>query len=87
MLPTYPEIARDPQAAANGMFVELSIPVSVVSARWTAHHRGRGAEDAGACGAELGEHTEAVLAELGYSPAAIADLLARGIAIGRRESR
>ena len=28
---------------------------------------------------ELGEHTDAILAELGYSSAAIADLHARGI--------
>ena len=30
---------------------------------------------------ELGEHTEAVLAELGYSQSAIAELLDRGIAV------
>jgi formyl-CoA transferase len=35
---------------------------------------------------ELGEHTDAVLAELGYSRAAIADLLDRGIAVQRRPS-
>jgi formyl-CoA transferase len=33
---------------------------------------------------ELGEHTEAVLAELGYSRAVIADLLDRRIAVQRR---
>ena len=88
MLPTYPEIARDPQAAANGMFVELEHPrfgrLRTVDSPITVAGEPKTPARAAP---ELGEHTEAVLAELGYSPAAIADLLARGIAIGRRESR
>jgi crotonobetainyl-CoA:carnitine CoA-transferase CaiB-like acyl-CoA transferase len=87
MLPTYPEIARDPQVAANGMFVPMEHPRfgplhtvdSPITVAGAAKTPARAAP-------ELGEHTEAVLAELGYPRAVIADLLDRGIAVGPRPS-
>jgi crotonobetainyl-CoA:carnitine CoA-transferase CaiB-like acyl-CoA transferase len=85
MLPTYPEIARDPQAVANGMFVPLDHPrfgrLHTVDSPITVAGEPKTPPRAAP---ELGEHTEAVLAELGYSRAAITDLLERGIAVQRR---
>jgi formyl-CoA transferase len=85
MLPTYPEIARDPQAAANGMFVELEHPrfgrLQTVDSPITVTGETKVPPRAAP---ELGEHTEAVLTELGYSREAIAGLLDRGIAFQRR---
>jgi len=85
MLPTYPEIARDPQAQANGMFVPLEHsrfgPLHTVDSPITVAGE---AKTPARPAPELGEHTEALLAELGYSQAAIADLLDRRIAVQRR---
>lgn len=82
ILPTYAEVADDPQLRANGLLPELShprygrlrtvdSPISVTGVRKTPP----------AAAPELGEHTREVLRALGYSEAEIARLIARGVAI------
>lgn len=80
LLPTYPEIARDPQMEAAGLFPALEHPRrgairtidSPITLPDVTKTRARGAP-------ELGEHTRDVLSEVGYAAAEIADLLARRI--------
>ncbi|MBI4637548.1 MAG: CoA transferase [Candidatus Rokubacteria bacterium] len=82
ILPTYPEIASDPQMAASGVFLPLdhprfgrlatvSSPISVAGVPKTPPR----------AAPALGQHTREVLASLGYSAAEIEDLLARGVAV------
>jgi formyl-CoA transferase len=82
VLPTYPEIAADPQMEANDIFLEYEDP------RWG---RMRTVNDPIAVSGvakvaprpapDVGQHTREVLASLGYSDAEVASLLARRIAI------
>jgi crotonobetainyl-CoA:carnitine CoA-transferase CaiB-like acyl-CoA transferase len=82
VLPTYREIAADPQMAANGIFLEYDDP------RWG---RLRTVNDPIAVSGvakvpprpapDVGQHTREVLASLGYSDPEITSLLARRIAI------
>jgi crotonobetainyl-CoA:carnitine CoA-transferase CaiB-like acyl-CoA transferase len=81
IVPTYEEVAADPQLAANGLFPEYDDP------RWG---RLRTVDDpitvAGVAKVpprpvpDLGQHTREVLAGLGYGKAAIDALIARGVA-------
>ncbi len=83
ILATYPDVAGDPQATANHLFPAfdhprfgrlqtVDNPISVA-----------GVDKAPPRAApELGQHTREILADVGYSLAEIADLLARGIAAG-----
>ena len=81
-MPTYPEIAADPQMEANDVFLEYEDP------RWG---RMRTVNDPIAVSGvakvaprpapDSGQHTREVLVSLGYSDGEVASLLARGIAI------
>jgi crotonobetainyl-CoA:carnitine CoA-transferase CaiB-like acyl-CoA transferase len=81
ILPTYPEIAQDPQMAANGMFPELHHPrygpLKTVDSPITVAGEKKVPPQAAP---ELGQHTTEILGELGYSPREIESFLARGIA-------
>lgn len=69
------ELADDPHLAARGTVVRTDYGVAAAPAP-------RLSETPGAIRARVhraGQHTEAVLAEAGYDPAAIADLVARGV--------
>ncbi len=85
LLPTYPEIARDPQPDAAGMFPALdderSPGLRTIDSPITlpdvAKARVRRAP-------ALGEHTSAVLADVGYSSDEIERLLARSIVVAPR---
>jgi crotonobetainyl-CoA:carnitine CoA-transferase CaiB-like acyl-CoA transferase len=82
VLPTYPEVAADPQMAANDIFLEYEDP------RWG---RLRTVNDPIAVSGvakvlprpapDVGQHTREVLASLGYSDVEIDSLLARRVAI------
>jgi crotonobetainyl-CoA:carnitine CoA-transferase CaiB-like acyl-CoA transferase len=80
LLPTYPEIAADPQIEAAGMFRPLAdTPLRVVD-------NPIGMSKVPARGAPgIGAHTREVLAELGYATDAIADLIARRV-VGPKEA-
>ena len=86
LLPTYPEIAADPQIEAEGMFRTLEHPtrgpLKVVD---NPIHVAEGAKVPMRPAPEIGTHTREVLAELAYAPDEIADLLARGI-VRQREA-
>jgi crotonobetainyl-CoA:carnitine CoA-transferase CaiB-like acyl-CoA transferase len=82
VLPTYPEVAVDPQMVANDIFLEYEDP------RWG---RLRTVNDPIAVSGvakvpprpapDVGQHTREVLASVGYSGAEIDSLLARRIAV------
>jgi formyl-CoA transferase len=82
ILPTYAEVARDPQMRANGMLVDFEHPRfgrletvdSPISVAGVPKAPPRAAPD-------LGQHTRQVLADIGYTPHEIRDLLARGVAV------
>jgi crotonobetainyl-CoA:carnitine CoA-transferase CaiB-like acyl-CoA transferase len=84
ILPTYEDVARDPQMRANGMVVEFEHPRfgrletvdSPISVAGVAKSPPRAAP-------ELGQHTREVLAGLGYTEAQIGDFLAQGVAVQR----
>ena len=84
ILPTYEEVARDPQMRANGMLVDFEHPRfgrletvdSPISVAGVAKSPARAAP-------ELGQHTREVLAGLGYTEAQIGDFLAQGVAVQR----
>ncbi len=80
LLPTYPEIAADPQPEAAGMLPRVAdarrpslrtvdSPISLPGVSKTAPRRAP----------ELGEHTREVMRDLGYADAEIDDLLARRV--------
>src|SRR6266550_957571 len=82
ILPTYAEIASDPQLRANGLLPEfehprfgrlatVDSPISVAGVPKTPP----------AAAPELGEHTREVLRTLAYSEAQIQQLIERGVAI------
>ena len=87
ILPTYAEIASDPQLRANGLLPEfehprfgrlatVDSPISVAGVPKTPP----------AAAPELGEHTREVLRTLAYSEAQIQQLIERGVAIQARTS-
>src|SRR5262249_13208992 len=85
ILPTYPEIAADAQAAAAGMFPAL-VDAPRAGMR-TVDGPIRLPDDAGRprrAAPALGAHTAEVLAELGFTDAQIADAHARGVVAGPR---
>jgi crotonobetainyl-CoA:carnitine CoA-transferase CaiB-like acyl-CoA transferase len=81
LLPSYPEVATDPQMAANGVFVTYDHPrwgrLTTVDSPFTL--AGTPKVPPGPA-PELGQHTREVLAGLGYSEAEIAAFLTRGVA-------
>ena len=82
ILPTYDEVARDPQLRANGMLVDFDHPRfgrlatvdSPISVAGVPKAPPRAAPD-------LGQHTREVLAGLGYTELQIEAFLARGVAV------
>ena len=77
------EVAVDPQAVAAGAFVDVPAsaqPQGVPAHRNVATPVAFGAEAVGPRGPvpTLGEHTDAVLAEAGYSPEEVSALRAAG---------
>ena len=82
VLPTYAEVARDPQMRANGVLVDFDHPRfgrlatvdSPISVAGVPKAPPRAAPD-------LGAHTREVLAGLGYTERQIQDFLARGVAV------
>ena len=82
VLPTYDEVARDPQMRANGMLVDFDHPRlgrlvtvdSPISVAGVPKAPPRAAPD-------LGAHTREVLGGLGYTERQIRDFLARGVAV------
>jgi crotonobetainyl-CoA:carnitine CoA-transferase CaiB-like acyl-CoA transferase len=87
ILPTYAEIASDPQLRANGLLPEfehprfgrlatVDSPISVAGVPKTPP----------TAAPELGEHTQEVLRTLAYSEAQIQQLIERGVAIQARTS-
>jgi crotonobetainyl-CoA:carnitine CoA-transferase CaiB-like acyl-CoA transferase len=82
ILPTYEEVASDPQLRANGVLPELEHPRfgrlatvdSPISVTGIAKTRPTAAP-------ELGEHTREILETLAYSQAEIQRLIERGVAI------
>jgi crotonobetainyl-CoA:carnitine CoA-transferase CaiB-like acyl-CoA transferase len=88
ILPTYAEIASDPQLRANGLLPEfehprfgrlatVDSPISVAGVPKTPP----------AAAPELGEHTREVLRTLAYSESQIRQLIERGVAIQAGPSR
>jgi crotonobetainyl-CoA:carnitine CoA-transferase CaiB-like acyl-CoA transferase len=82
ILPTYEEVARDPQLHANGILVAfehprfgrletVDSPISVAGVTKTPPR----------AAPELGEHTRQVLVNLGYTDHQIRDFLARRVAV------
>ena len=82
VLPTYDEVARDPQMRANGMLVDFDHPRfgrlvtvdSPISVAGVPKAPPRAAPD-------LGQHTREVLTGLGYTDPQIRDFLGRGVAV------
>ncbi len=82
VLPTYDEVARDPQMRANGMLVDFDHPRfgrlvtvdSPISVTGVPKAPPRAAPD-------LGQHTREVLTGLGYTDPQIRDFLGRGVAV------
>ena len=78
------EALSDPQALDRGMVVELEapgVPSGKVSQPGIPFHLSETPGEVRHAGSVTGQHTAEVLAELGYTPARIADLQARGVAV------
>lgn len=78
---TIPEIVAHPHLAARGIFQETRLPgwgepATVVGAGFRFAHDGTEAPDSVPA---LGQHTDAILHDLGYSDAEIAELRATGV--------
>lgn len=81
VMPTYPEVARDPQMHANQIVVPLEHPRLGAIATINSPIQLEGCEKKCPTPApELGEHTCEILHDLGYSRAEIDRLIADGIA-------
>lgn len=78
---TLEEITADPQAAANGVFVDYTLPGGAGSARSVAGPVDFGGAKNGPSGPPptLGEHTDEVLKTAGYDESEIDDLRRNGI--------
>jgi crotonobetainyl-CoA:carnitine CoA-transferase CaiB-like acyl-CoA transferase len=75
------DVVADPQVAANDMIYPLQVgdrTIKVVAG--PVQFDGRAVLPGMVASPAMGAHTDALLAEAGYSPAALADLKARGIA-------
>jgi crotonobetainyl-CoA:carnitine CoA-transferase CaiB-like acyl-CoA transferase len=82
ILPTYEEVAHDPQMIANGLYVEFDHPRFGRLATVDNPIKVSGVEKVRPQAApELGQHTTEVLLELGYSKAEIQGFLARRVAV------
>jgi crotonobetainyl-CoA:carnitine CoA-transferase CaiB-like acyl-CoA transferase len=80
LIRTLEEVATDPQVIANEMIFTLLVgdsPVRVVAG--PAAFDGRAAPAVPRAAPAMGEHTDALLAESGYTPDALADLRARRV--------
>jgi len=81
VLPTYEEAANDPQKRANGIVVQLEHPKSGSLRTVNSPFEVAGfPKEPPRAAPELGQHTCAVLGELGYGPDEIQRLIAAGIA-------
>jgi formyl-CoA transferase len=81
VMPTYPEVAGDPQMHANQIVVPLEHPRRGTIATINSPIRVEGCEKQRPTAApELGEHTCQVLGELGYSRDEIEQLIEAGVA-------
>ena len=81
LIQTIEEVASDPQVAANEMIFHIDVDgqeVRLVSGPATFDGHAAPIDFRGSPG--MGEHTEALLTEVGYSPEAIGDLLERRVA-------
>ena len=79
------EVLSDPQALERGMVVELEapgIPDGKVIQPGIPFHLSETPGKVRHAGSVTGQHTEEVLAELGYTPIQIDGLLARGAVAG-----
>lgn len=81
VMPTYPEVASDPQMHVNQVIVPLEHPRLGTIATINSPIQINGCEKKRPTAApELGEHTCQILGELGYSPAEIEQLFVTGVA-------
>lgn len=76
---TLDEVARDPQLRHRGMVVELDTPAGPMRAPGPPIHLSGTPASIRTPAPALGQHTDAVLASLGYDPVQVADLRARGV--------
>jgi formyl-CoA transferase len=78
-IPTMERVAADPQMKANGVFTELEHPqlglISTVSSPLNVEGV---AKEQPRAAPEVGEHSREILLALGYSEAAIEELMTRG---------
>ena len=81
VMPTYPEVASDPQMHANQIVVPLEHPRLGTIATISSPIRVEGCEKQSPTPApELGQHTSQLLSGLGYSPDEIQRLITAGVA-------
>jgi crotonobetainyl-CoA:carnitine CoA-transferase CaiB-like acyl-CoA transferase len=75
------DVVNDPQVAANDMIYQLKVGDQQIRAvAGPVRFDGQSVLDGMAAAPAMGEHSDALLAEVGYDDASIADLKARGIA-------
>lgn len=80
LIHTVDDLSADPQVIANGMVFPMQVGAEQVRAvAGPIAFDGRAAPEAPQPSPSLGQHTEALLGELGYSAEAIADLRRRGV--------
>jgi formyl-CoA transferase len=84
-IPTMDRVAADPQMNANGVFTELEHPqlglISTVSSPLNVEGV---AKEQPRAAPEVGEHSREILRDLGYSEAAIEELMSRGCTTAHR---
>lgn len=74
------EVEHDPQVRYSGMIVEVEGPDGTrVRQAGSIPRLGEGARPRHRVASQTGQHTDAVLGELGYDAAAVADLGGRGV--------
>ncbi len=85
VIPTMEQVAADPQMAANGVFDEMESPrfgrIPTVSSPLNVQGV---TKEKPAMAPEVGEHSREVLRSLGYSDAAIEEMILRGCVVAAR---